>query len=78
MLQTYVGFIEFHQLDLELCSIEGCQCYICVQPSFDVKVPLAHKELLYEVPSLRVTCSPLKVVQGTPLKSQFHGEIPEL
>ena len=28
---------------------------ICVQSTFCAKLPLAHKELLYEVPSLRVT-----------------------
>ena len=36
-------------------SILRLQTYICVQPTFDAKLPLAHKELLYEVPSLRVT-----------------------
>ena len=43
-----MGFIEIRPLDLELCSIEGCTPPICAQPSFDAKVPLAHKELLYE------------------------------
>ena len=32
-----------------------CQCYICVQPTLHVQLPLAQKELLLEVPSLRVT-----------------------
>ena len=48
------GFIKFYQLDRELCSIEGCQCYICAPLTFDAKVPLAQRELLVEVPSLRV------------------------
>ena len=31
-----------------------CQYYICAQPTGDAREPLAHKELLFEVPSLRV------------------------
>ena len=31
------------------------QKYICVQSTVGAKLPLAHKQLLYEVPSLRVT-----------------------
>ena len=57
MCKIYVGFMEIHPFGAEPCLIEGCQPHICVQPSFDVKVPLAHKELLFEVPSLRVMCS---------------------
>ena len=52
---TYLGFIKIHPLDRELCSIEGCQNYICVALTFDPNVPLAQRELLVEVPSLRVT-----------------------
>ena len=48
------GFIKIHPLDRELCSIEGCQNYICVTLTFGAKVPLAQRELLVEVPSLRV------------------------
>ena len=39
----------------ELCSIEGCQPHIYAELTFDAKSPLAQRELLYEVPSLRVT-----------------------
>ena len=53
-LQNYGGFIKIHPLDRELCSIEGCQSYICVSLTVDAKVPLAQRELLVEVPSLRV------------------------
>ena len=48
------GFIKIRRLDRELCSIEGCQSYICVSLTVDAKVSLAQRELLVEVPSLRV------------------------
>ena len=61
---AYLQYIHV-KVDSALCSptiiwseffmVQGCKKYICVQPSRGVKRPLAHKELLYEVPSLRVT-----------------------
>ena len=42
----------------EFFAIEECKTSICVQSIFEAKSPLAHKQLLYEVPSLRVTCGP--------------------
>ena len=48
------GLIQNDQQTLELCSIEGCQPYICVPLNFGAKVPLAQIQLLVEVPSLRV------------------------
>ena len=49
------GFIQNDQQTLELCSIEGCQNYICVTVGFGAKLQLAQRELLVEVPSLRLT-----------------------
>ena len=40
-----VGYQSFFKLRLHV--------HICAQPTFDAKSPLAHKQLLYEVPSLR-------------------------
>ena len=48
-LQNYVGLIQHYQQTLELCSIEKCQCYICVTLNFCAKLPLAQKEILVEV-----------------------------
>ena len=48
------GFHKNHQQTLELCSIEGCTPPICAPLTFDAKVPLAQRELLVEVPFLRI------------------------
>ena len=65
-LQNYGGFVQNDQQTLELCSIEGCQCYICVTLDFGAKVPLAQRQLLVEVPSLRVICKSALRARGKP------------
>ena len=43
---TTIELYKCHQLDLELCSIEGCQSYVHVTRVVGAKLPLALTELL--------------------------------